>query len=168
MVTLREDLSPHRSLSIVIGQPEARAILTAWTGSAPSRPSTWDLLVSAVAALEGRILRAVVTTVEEQRHFFATIDIERDGERRVRIRPTLRRHRPGAAGVRSGPVRGRRSLGGGRRLARVRPLQLAGRTAVRPWRQPSGRGRQVCGGIRLSGRWRYTGRVLAWAAPRGL
>jgi bifunctional DNase/RNase len=83
MVTLREDLSPHRTLSIVIGQPEARAILTAWTGTAPSRPSTWDLLVSAVAALEGRILRAVVTTVEEQRHFFATIDIERDGERRV-------------------------------------------------------------------------------------
>jgi bifunctional DNase/RNase len=25
----------------------------------------------------------VVTAVEEQRHFFATIDIERDGERRV-------------------------------------------------------------------------------------
>jgi bifunctional DNase/RNase len=83
MVTLREDLPPHRSLSIVIGQPEARAILTAWTGTAPSRPSTWDLLVSSVAALEGRIVRAVVTAVEEQRHFFATIDIERDGERRV-------------------------------------------------------------------------------------
>jgi bifunctional DNase/RNase len=83
MVTLREDLPPHRSLSIVIGQPEARAILTAWTGTAPSRPSTWDLLVSAVAALEGRIVRAVVTAVEEQRHFFATLDIERDEERRV-------------------------------------------------------------------------------------
>lgn len=83
MVTVREDSPPHRSLSIVIGQPEARAILTAWTGTAPSRPSTWDLLVSAVAALEGRIVRAVVTAVEEQRHFFATIDIERDGQRRV-------------------------------------------------------------------------------------
>lgn len=83
MVTLREEQPPHRSLSIVIGQPEARAILTAWTGTAPSRPSTWDLLVSAVAALEGSIVRAVVTAVEEQRHFFATIDIERDGERRV-------------------------------------------------------------------------------------
>jgi bifunctional DNase/RNase len=83
MVTLREELPPHRSLSIVIGQPEARAILTAWTGTAPSRPSTWDLLVSAIAALEGSIVRVVVTAVEEQRHFFATIDIERDGERRV-------------------------------------------------------------------------------------
>jgi bifunctional DNase/RNase len=83
MVTLREDLPPHRSLSMVIGQPEARAILTAWTGTAPSRPSTWDLLVSAVAALEGRIVRAVITAVEERRHFFATIDIDRDEERRV-------------------------------------------------------------------------------------
>jgi bifunctional DNase/RNase len=83
MVTLREELPPHRSLSIVIGQPEARAILTAWTGTAPNRPSTWDLMVSAVAVLEGRIVRTVITAVEEQRHFFATIDLERDGERRV-------------------------------------------------------------------------------------
>jgi bifunctional DNase/RNase len=83
MVTLREESAPGRSLSIVIGQPEARAILTAWTGTAPSRPSTWDLLVSAVAVLEGRLVRAVITAVEEQRHFFATIDLERDGQRRV-------------------------------------------------------------------------------------
>jgi bifunctional DNase/RNase len=83
MVTLREESPPHRSLSIVIGQPEARAILTAWTGTTPSRPSTWDLLISAVAALEGRVVRAVITAVEEQRHFFATIDLERDGQQRV-------------------------------------------------------------------------------------
>jgi uncharacterized protein len=83
MVTLREDLPPHRSLSIVIGQPEARAILTAWTGTATSRPSTWDLFVSTVAVLEGRVLRAVITAVEEQRHFFATIEVERDEQRRV-------------------------------------------------------------------------------------
>jgi bifunctional DNase/RNase len=83
MVTLREDTPPHRTLSIVIGQPEARAILTAWTGTVPTRPSTWDLMVSAVAMLEGRLVRAVITTVEEQRHFFATIDIEHDGQLRV-------------------------------------------------------------------------------------
>jgi bifunctional DNase/RNase len=83
MVTLREDVPPHRSLSIVIGQPEARAILTAWTGTAPSRPSTWDLFVSTVAVLEGRFVRAVITAVEEQRHFFATIEVERGDQRRV-------------------------------------------------------------------------------------
>jgi bifunctional DNase/RNase len=83
MVTLREESPPHRSLSIVIGQPEARAILTAWTGTVPSRPSTWDLLVSVMAALEGHLVRSVITAVEEQRHFFATIDVDHQGERRV-------------------------------------------------------------------------------------
>jgi len=83
MLTLREEAPPHRSLSLVIGQPEARAILAAWTGTVPSRPGTWDLFVSAVAVLEGRLDRAVITSVEEQRHFFATIEMERDDQRRV-------------------------------------------------------------------------------------
>lgn len=83
MVSLREDEPPHRSFDIVVGQPEARAILAAWTGTVPARPSTWDLLVSSVAALGGRVERVVVTEVEEGQYFFATFEIERDGERRV-------------------------------------------------------------------------------------
>jgi bifunctional DNase/RNase len=83
MVTLREDELPSRSLSIVIGQPEARAILAAWTGTVPARPSTWDLLISAVGALEGRIQRVCITAVEDKRHFFATLEIDRDGEHRI-------------------------------------------------------------------------------------
>jgi uncharacterized protein len=83
MVTLREELPPHRSLSMVIGQPEARAIQAAWTGVVPSRPSTWDLFVSAVAVLGGRLERTVITDVEEQRHFFANLEIEDDGQPRV-------------------------------------------------------------------------------------
>src|SRR5579875_530830 len=35
MVTLREDEPPHRTVPIVIGQPEARAIQSAWTGTVP-------------------------------------------------------------------------------------------------------------------------------------
>jgi bifunctional DNase/RNase len=83
MVTLREDEHPYRSLSIVIGQPEARAIQSAWTGQVPRRPSTWDLFISAVGLLDGRLDRAVITSVEEGRHFFANVEFERDGERRV-------------------------------------------------------------------------------------
>ncbi len=83
MVTLREDAPPYRDLSIVIGQPEAKAILVAWTGSAPSRPSTWDLFVSTVTVLEARIVCVVINAVEEKRHFFANIELERDGQRRV-------------------------------------------------------------------------------------
>lgn len=83
MVTLREDAPPYRDMSIVIGQPEARAILAAWSGTAPIRPSTWDLFVSAVAVLEGRIERVIITAVEEKRHFFATLELERDNQVRV-------------------------------------------------------------------------------------
>jgi bifunctional DNase/RNase len=83
MVTLREESPPHRSFSMVIGQPEARAILGAWTGTVPARPTTWDLFVSAVAVLGGRLDRTVVTAVEDQRHFFANVEIEHDGQRRV-------------------------------------------------------------------------------------
>jgi bifunctional DNase/RNase len=83
MVTLREEPPPHRSFSMVIGQPEARAILGAWTGTVPARPTTWDLFVSAVAVLGGRLDRTVITAVEEQRHFFANVEIEHDGQRRI-------------------------------------------------------------------------------------
>lgn len=83
MVTLREDEPPHRTVPIVIGQPEARAIQSAWSGTVPRRPSTWDLFVSAVAILDGRLDRVVVTAVEEGRHFYANVELEREGERRV-------------------------------------------------------------------------------------
>jgi bifunctional DNase/RNase len=83
MVTLREDSPPYRDMSIVIGQPEARAILAAWSGTAAIRPSTWDLFVSTVGLLEGRIDRVVITAVEEKRHFFANLELERDGQRQV-------------------------------------------------------------------------------------
>jgi hypothetical protein len=82
-VTLREDSSPNRSFSIVIGQPEARAIQAAWSGEAQRRPSTWDLFVSAVGVLEGRIERVVITAVEERRHFYANIELARDDQKLV-------------------------------------------------------------------------------------
>lgn len=83
MVTLREDQAPWRAVQIVIGQHEARAIHSAWSGQAQRRPSTWDLFISAVGLLDARLDRAVITAVEESRHFFANIELERDGERRV-------------------------------------------------------------------------------------
>lgn len=83
MVTLREDDPPNRSLSIVIGPAEARAIKSAWSGTVPRRPSTWDLFVSALGILDARFDRAVITAVEEGRHFYANIEFERGAERRV-------------------------------------------------------------------------------------
>jgi bifunctional DNase/RNase len=83
MMVLTEDIPPGRALRIIIGQPEARAIHAAWDGSIPSRPSTWDLFVSAIALLGGRIDRAVITGVEQERHYFARIEMEQDGEHRT-------------------------------------------------------------------------------------
>jgi bifunctional DNase/RNase len=83
LVTLREDDPPHRSVPIVIGQSEAKAIQSAWTGAVQSRPSTWDLFISAVGVLEARLDRVVITAVEEHRHFFARVEFERSGEKRV-------------------------------------------------------------------------------------
>lgn len=76
MVTLREDDPPHRAVPIVIGQPEARAIQGAWTGAVQARPSTWDLFVNALVIVGARLERAVITDVEEHRHFFASIELE--------------------------------------------------------------------------------------------
>jgi len=83
MVTLREDEPPNRSVSIVIGQPEARAIQAAWSGNASRRPNTWDLFVSALGILDARLDRAVITAVEEGRHFYANIEFEHGDDRRV-------------------------------------------------------------------------------------
>ena len=89
MVTLQEEAAPGRQLRIVVGQPEARAISSAWKGDVPARPSTWDLLVSAVALLDGRVDRAVITAVEEERHWYASIELERaDGRRALACRPS--------------------------------------------------------------------------------
>jgi bifunctional DNase/RNase len=83
MVVVTEDDPPGRSLRIIIGQPEARAIMAAWQGATSGRPSTWDLFVSTVAVLGGRIDRAVITAVQEERHYFAVIELEQNGERRT-------------------------------------------------------------------------------------
>ncbi|HSS10424.1 MAG TPA: bifunctional nuclease family protein [Acidimicrobiales bacterium] len=83
MVVLTEDEPPGRFLRIIIGQPEARAIMAAWQGATPGRPATWDLFVSTVAILGGRIDRAVITAVQEERHYFAVIELEQNGERRT-------------------------------------------------------------------------------------
>jgi bifunctional DNase/RNase len=83
LVVLTEQQPPGRSLRIIIAQPEARAIQAARDGSVASRPSTWDLFVSVIALLGGRIDAAVITAVEQERHYFAVLELEHDGERRV-------------------------------------------------------------------------------------
>jgi bifunctional DNase/RNase len=76
-------------LRMFIGQPEARAIQVSWRGAVPPRPSTWDLFVSTIELLGGRLHEAVITAVEEERHFFAAMELTQgDGPRTVACRPS--------------------------------------------------------------------------------
>jgi bifunctional DNase/RNase len=83
MVVLTETQAPGRMLRIIIGQPEARAIMAAWQGAVPGRPSTWDLMVSTITLLGGHIDSVVITGVEEERHYYAALELSQDGESRT-------------------------------------------------------------------------------------
>ncbi len=81
LVVLAEMAPPFRTLRIYIGQPEARAIQAGWWGTQPARPSTWDLFISTLEVLGAQLERAVISEVEEQRHFFAYLELSHQGER---------------------------------------------------------------------------------------
>lgn len=83
MVVLQEDSHPRRSLRIIIGTVEAKAIHSAWQGAVSSRPTTWDTFVSAVGLLGATVRRVVITAVEQERHFYANLELEQDGELKV-------------------------------------------------------------------------------------
>ncbi len=79
LVVLEEEGEPYRQLRMYVGQPEARAIHVAWSSTVPPRPSTWDLFVTTLSILDTRIIRTVLTDVEEGRHYFAHVELERAG-----------------------------------------------------------------------------------------
>jgi uncharacterized protein len=83
MVGLQETTDPGRIIRMIIGQPEARAIQSPWMGLEPTRPSTWDLFASTLEVVRAELARVVITAVEEERHFFATLELSVGGESRV-------------------------------------------------------------------------------------
>lgn len=78
LVVLGEVAPPFRTLRIYIGQPEARAIQAGWWGTAPLRPSTWDLFISMLDLLGAQMEKAVISSAEEQRHFFAELELSQE------------------------------------------------------------------------------------------
>ena len=68
----------ERSFPIVIGIFEALAIDRRIRGIETPRPMTHDLLASAIEALGGRVLRIVVSKLEENT-FYARLVMDRDG-----------------------------------------------------------------------------------------
>lgn len=89
LVVLSETSAPYRSLSIYIGQAEARAVQAGRRPGAPLRPSTWDLYLDTLSSLGARLARAVIDGVEESRHYYATLELTREDERYlVKCRPS--------------------------------------------------------------------------------
>jgi hypothetical protein len=89
LAVLAEHDEPFRSISIYIGQAEARAIQAGQRGVKPPRPSTWDLFLSAVDLLGGQLGKAVINGVEEARHFYASIElVQGDKVEQLACRPS--------------------------------------------------------------------------------
>ena len=78
VVILREQGGP-RVLPIWIGPSEAKAIATQLVKVPHTRPLTHDLTCSLVRGMGGRLLRAIVSRVEEST-YYAELVVERDGE----------------------------------------------------------------------------------------
>ncbi len=94
IIELREVLpseeSPEnaRTFPIVIGLPEAQAIDRRIKGVSVKRPQTHDLLAGLITRLGGT-LRSITITDLAEHTFFATLDIEKDGQViRVDSRPS--------------------------------------------------------------------------------
>jgi bifunctional DNase/RNase len=83
MLGLQETEPPWRIIRMIIGQPEARAIHSKWKGMQSPRPSTWDLFASTIQLLGAELNQVVITAVEEERHFFATLELSVGAELRV-------------------------------------------------------------------------------------
>lgn len=74
VMLLQEKADPGRQLSIFIGGPEAAAIAFHLEGVEAPRPLTHDLLGIVISELEHRLLRVVVTSLEDTT-FFAELHL---------------------------------------------------------------------------------------------
>lgn len=87
-VILLQEKDGERSLPIFIGAPEATAIAFALQRIAVPRPMTHDLMKEVIEALGGKLLRVVVTEVQEDT-YYAEMHLEIGGKAvRVSSRPS--------------------------------------------------------------------------------
>ena len=69
----------RRTFPIVIGLPEAQAIERRLKGVVVKRPQTHELLASVITTLGGKLKSVTINDLSEHT-FYATLDVERDGE----------------------------------------------------------------------------------------
>ena len=78
IIELRE-VDGDRTFPIVIGLPEVQAIERRLHGITPKRPQTHDLLGQVIQTLGGELKSITITDLAEGT-FFATLDVQRNGE----------------------------------------------------------------------------------------
>ena len=76
---LADDAEERRTFPIVIGLPEAQAIERRLKGLVIKRPQTHDLLAQVIQTLGGSLKSITITDLKDGT-FFATLDVEHDGE----------------------------------------------------------------------------------------
>ncbi len=74
-----EPADAARTFPIVIGLPEAQAIDRRIKGVSVKRPQTHDLMASVISILGGTLKSITINNLAEHT-FFASLDIEKDGE----------------------------------------------------------------------------------------
>jgi len=79
LVLLQERDAPNRYLRIIVGRYEAVAIARAFHGAPQTRPTAWDLYLETLDLLHVRLVVVRITRVEEQRHFFAELELSTPG-----------------------------------------------------------------------------------------
>lgn len=83
LVLLQESSPPNRYLRIIVGRYEAVAIARAFHGAPQSRPTAWDLYLETLDLLHVRLVAVTITRVEEQRHYFAELELAGPGPDRA-------------------------------------------------------------------------------------
>lgn len=79
LVLLQERAAPNRYLRLIVGRYEAVAIARAFHGAPQTRPTAWDLYLETLDLLHVRLVAVTITRVEEQRHFFAELELSAPG-----------------------------------------------------------------------------------------
>jgi len=87
-ILILQEIAGERLLPIWIGQSEAIAIAFAMEKIDPPRPLTHDLAMKLVASMGGRILRTLVTALEDKT-YYAVLVVESHGvEQTIDSRPS--------------------------------------------------------------------------------
>ena len=69
VLVLREQVDPHRVMTLYIGGPEASAIHAALEGIEPPRPLTHDLCIAIIENFGSDIEKVVITEVKNETYY---------------------------------------------------------------------------------------------------